>query len=295
MDEPPAGRNLRVAPVLIAETYDLPEAPGAGTVPAVQDAFRQTRFLLGDDLRCFKQAMLLQIQVQQASYPSKYRTRKLAAITLYWSRAFSAQRDALLLITRGAYSSVPPLVRAAAGLLAAQVQLHRGGMAEFDHWLDNTLLPEISHQALGMDLGRQAVEPGLAADDRLAMVHRAASDLAGPAFGASLLLTASESNQQRVMATFADQAFHVGFAELMLGWLLRLQERQLALILDMPGVFVISDETRQAALSLRDRIDDRLADAGRCRMDEIEIDGKQRYLLVNFRRSATSASRKLML
>ena len=63
-----------------------------------------------------------------------------------------------------------------------------------------------------------------------------------------------ESNNARLAYSFADAAFHVAWAEIELGWLLRLCERQLAVAAHMHDVLNITPETHAAYGDYRPRV-----------------------------------------
>ncbi|MEX2236067.1 MAG: hypothetical protein WEB00_00835 [Dehalococcoidia bacterium] len=288
-------RAIRVAPVLLPDDYRLPGPPAADASPTIQDTYRQTRFLLRADLKLFEQAMNVQLQVLRDSHPARYRTQPLAALAIFWSRAFAAMRDAMALLTSGSYPSVPHLVRSAAECIGVQGQLRESEMDVYEQWLANALQQDREHQALDLNLGRYRAAGILASDAQLGEVYRVASDLSMTPFGGSLLLTAPESNLQRILVAFADQAFHAGFAELEIGWLLRLCERQLHYLLIADDIFNVTAESRAAIDDLRPRIQATLAQPNRCRIETVEAAGERRYLVLNFRRAASGAAKKLIL
>src|SRR5947209_4437179 len=111
----------RVAPVVFPERWDPPGKPDPASAPIV-DAFRQTQFQLGGDLRLLSEGMNLQLQVVKDSYPSHYRTLPLAVMTMYWSRAFLALSDTAVALSRGSYASGPLLIRGACEAIAAENQ-----------------------------------------------------------------------------------------------------------------------------------------------------------------------------
>jgi hypothetical protein len=284
----------RISPIQSPDEYALPGRP-AGADPAALDAYRQTQFLLGTDLDLFAAALNLQLRLVKDAYPSKYRTHALAAIIGLWSRTYIALGDALLLATRGSYPSTLPLTRAACELIAAEEALRGGEMDEHSKWLFQTLQPNETFKAFEFELGRFFSGEVLATDPVLRAVYRPASDLARPNFGATLLLVAPESNQRRLALGFADASFHLGWAELVIGWQLALALRQLRVSVDATGIFPVSDEARSAYDALRSRIEAALARAGRCRIQEIEEGNSRRYLVHNFRRAASGDARKIIL
>jgi hypothetical protein len=293
MAEPPPTPLIRVSSIPFPESYDLPEKPSAGG-PAI-DAFRQTGFVLGKDLGLFREGMGLQLKIVQDSSHSRFRKHPYAAIMGLWSRTFSTLADTCLLITRGSYQSCAPLVRSACEFVAAQQGLHSGEMELFTEWLAGHFVPKEEHKAFEFGLGRYFAGGVLADDAALRAVYRPASELGRPSFGATTLLIGPESNNRRLALAFADSSFHVGWAELTLGWLLSLCERQLAFATHAKGTFAIHDDTHAAYLSFSRRVEQSLTRSDRCRVEEIEEGGYKRYLAHNVRRAAAGAPKRLLL
>ena len=300
MTQPPVPR---VSPIHGPDQYILPtRAEGAAT-----EAYRQTQFMLGDDLALFAEAMSLQLRLVKESYPSQYRTHSLAAIMGLWSRAYVYLSDTLLLVTRGSYPSTLPLFRAACETIAAEEGLRAAEMQEHAHWLDATLVPNETFKAFEFHLGRYFAGGVIAHDEVLGPIYRPSSDLGRPAFGATLLQVAPESNNNRIAIDFAGASFHLGWAELALGWLLALSGRQLRVIVDAsassagpaatmtPAIFAVSGESRAACEDIQRRIDAALARPDRCRLDEVDDHGNRRYLVVNFRRNNGAVPKKVLL
>jgi hypothetical protein len=285
----------RVSAIAFPDAYTLPGKPDASAPVAVQDSYRQTQFVLGGDLRLFAEGMALQLHILNDSSHSRYRTHVYAAVVSTWSRLYASLADTCLLITRASYGSVPVLVRSACELLAAEYQLEREEMGEYVGWLLGHLKPDEDHKALDIGLGHYFAGTTLAADAQLRLVYRASSDLARPNFGATLLLTAPESNNLRLAYTFGDASFHVGWAEIELGWLLRLCERQLAVAVHMHDVLNITPETHEAYTDYARRVEEALGNASRASIDEVESDGFKRWLLLNFRRQPSGAPKKMLL
>lgn len=289
MTEPP---SQRVSAIPAPERYTLPGRPDD---PSRHDAYRQTQFLLGNDLDLFDRGMNLQLALFHDAQPSRYRSHELAAIAALWSRTYLMLQDAMLLVTRGSYVSAVPLIRTAAELMAAQEGLRRGEMNEHHEWLAGALRPNETFKALDFELGGYFAGGVLASDEVLGAVYRASADLARPAFGASLLQVAPESNNQRLAIAFADSAFHLGWAELLLGWLLMLAARQVRLIVDADSIFPISHERRGASTSLQADVDKALGSAERCRIEEVRDGNDRRYLVHEFRRNSSGAPKKIIL
>lgn len=239
--------------------------------------------------------MNLQLALFHDCQPSQYRTHELAAITTLWSRTFLLLQDAMTLLVRGSYVSVIPLVRAATELMAAQEGLRRGEMNEHHAWLASTLRPDETFKAFEVALGGYFAGSVLASDDVLGAIYRPAADFSRPAFGASLLQVAPESNNLRLAITFADGAFHLGWAELLMGWLLGLAARQTRIIIDADAVFPVSPERRADFESLRTDVDRALQSPDRCRIEEVRDGNDRRYLVHDFRRSSGASPKKVLL
>ena len=286
--------SQRVSAIPFPDCYDLPARP-EGAPTAAQDAYRQTTFVLGNDLRLFEEGMNLQLRIVRDASHSAFRKHPYAALMGLWSRTFLALSDACLLATRASYASCAPLARSACEYVAAQHQLHAGEMDQFLEWLAASLTPNKAHKAIEFGMGRYFAGEPLAADARLRGVFRPASELGRPNFGATLVEVGPESNNIRLALTFADTTFHAGWAELVLGWLLALCERQLAVAVHANDVFAIHEDTHRAYIDFARRIDQSLARADRCQIEEIDVESYKRYLVHNFRRQPSGAPKKVLL
>lgn len=291
MTEPPTPIQ-RVSGISLPEDYHLPAKPSDA---AVQDAHRQTTFILGNDLHLFEEAMQLQLRVTRDASHSAFRKHPYAAMMGLWSRTYSALADACMLTLRGSYASVPPLARAACEQIAAQHQLHATDMELFTEWLAAALRPDEKHKAIDVGIGRYFAGETLAADVTLRAVYRPASELGRPNFGATLAEVGPESNNRRLALSFGETAFHLGWAELTLGWLLTLCERQLAVAVHAKDVFAIHEDTHAAYAGIASRVAAALARPDRCSIDEVPDGDYTRYLMHNVRRAAGGAPKKLLL
>ena len=295
MTERPKPRVARIRP---PKAYAPPSRPPESAGEAAQDAYRQTRFLLGNDLDLFAEAMELQLKLVDDANPgtsSQYRTIDLAAISALWSRAYTGLADALLLVTRGSYPSALPLIRSTVELISAEEGLRAGEMDQHHEWLENTLQPDETYKAFEVHLGRYFAGGATASDEVLRAIYLAASDLARPAFGASLLQVGPESSNTRLMISFADPSFHQGWAEITLGWLVALAARQVKVILDAEGIFPISEGRRKAYDGLQKRVDEALSKRERCRVEEIMVGYDRRFLVHNFRRGSGGSPKRILL
>jgi hypothetical protein len=284
----------RVSPLLFPGSWELPERPAAGNAQ-VLDAFRQSEFQLRGDLRLLHDGMNLQLRAVAESYPSRFRTHAAASGLMFWSRQFHYQSGAALLLLRGSYVGVPPLVRSACECQAAAAQSSGDELPEVLAFLSESLHP---HEELkATDVGRGSYHAGgrLAQLESLSAVYRASSELARPHFGATMLEVAPESNLQKLAVTFADQAFHFGWAQIELGWLLRLCVITLEWVGERRTLFGTSDETLQTAAAFAGRCETALAAVDRCRIDPITEAGEQRFLISNWRRQPAGAPRRMLL
>ncbi len=284
----------RVSGIAFPGQYRLPAKPDSADASA--DAYRQTHFVLGGDLALFAEAMELQLRLMRDSSHSRFRTHLYGGIVALWSRAYVYLADMVLLTTRGSYPSTLPLARAACEVVAAEEALRAGEADEHNIWLSKTLKPSEAHKAFEFELGRFFSGTVLAEDAVLRSVYRPASDLGRPNFGATLLQVAPESNNLRLAIAFADTSFHLGWAEIALGWALALAARQLKVIVDGAPIFGVTDETRTAFAGLQRGVDAALGRDDRCYLEEVvESDNTRRYLVHNFRRQPSGAPKKIVL
>ncbi|MBI2765357.1 MAG: hypothetical protein HYX53_05510 [Chloroflexi bacterium] len=285
--------EFRVAPPRVFR-----EATGAARPPATAagsaDAHRQASFVLGGDVDLVLRGLELEGAVAEASSAAKYRTHVLAACMGAWSRSWLARQQALHAVQWGNYASAFPLVRASADYQAAFVALLQTGAAEWIEWLDGggVALAPADH-ALQYRLHPFRSGEVLAAHTDLGAVYRAATDFALPHFGATLLVAGSDSDATRVAMTFGDRDFHLGLAELALGWLELLGAVQVEELLGAAGRFAVADEGGLRAFAGDGRA--ALARDGRCHLEVVERAGESRYLVHNWRRTPGAAQKRVLL
>lgn len=278
----------KIAPFALPERYELPGPPTAAS-PAVQDAHRQTRFLLSSDLALFERAMDLQLTAVAAV--ARRRTPETAALVGFRSRTFSYLSDACVLVTRGAYTSCPPLLRASCDCIAAQRSLLEDGFDEYHEWLASALGTEREHAASYIDLGRYRAGSALAQDERLGSAYRLLTDLAMPHFGSTLFQAGPGSSQQRLLLSIGDNAFHLGWAELTTGWLMLLAGCQVETSLGV-GEPKKNGQLEDDAARLGKEIEEALASPSRCRAEELP-DGRR--LIHNFKRAPSGTPKRVLL
>ncbi len=269
------------------ERYHLPGRP-TGAAPAVQDAHRQTEFLLGEELTPFERAMNLQLQIVAAN--AKNRTPQAGALLAFWARVFAYLADACSLVSLGSYVSCPPLLRAACDCVAAQRSLLAGGFDEYEQWLGSGFGQDRERQALSIELGRFRAGSLLAKDEGLGPLYRLLTDLSMPHFGATVVQTAPDSSVQRLGLVFADGAFHLGWAELIAGGLLTLAAAQLETAAGS-GVLPVPEALAGEWQQLKPQLQAAAANPRRCRAEA----AGDRFLFHNFRRAATGQPRRLLL
>lgn len=285
----------RVAPVIVAERWQRPGRPPEEALPAVQDAYRQTGFQLGGDLRLVDEGMNQYLNVVRDSSGSATRSHPLAAALLHGSRAFLALADAVTATVYASYSSVPSLVRQACEGIAASHQAHTEEQQTYQDWLAGALTPNDTWKATEVTLGAFFAGSTLAAEPDLGSVYRAASEFARPHFGVALTLVAPESNGQRVAVTFGDRAFHYGWAQIQLGWTLQLLAAQFRLAQTPGAPYVINEERVASSAAWAEQVQRLLSQPDRCRIEGEADDGGRRWLISGFRRQAGGAPRRLLL
>ena len=281
----------RIAPFTYPKEYVLPARPSAAS-QAVADAHRQTGFLLAEDLDLFERGMNLELRIVVDSRAAQYRTPALASLLSLWSRSFSCRADVCLLATRGSYVSGFPLLRAAADCIGAQSALAGDDRQEFIDWLATAFGQDREHAAVEIELGRYRSGAMLAADERLGKAYRAATELTMTHFGPTLLQTAPEADQEKVPIAFGEGGFHLGWAQLIFGWLLTLTEAQLEAAVGARDVFAVSGDVEAEVRRFSEAVEGTLAREDRCRLEEVD---SFRFLISNFRRLAGAAPRRVLL
>ncbi|HSP56410.1 MAG TPA: hypothetical protein VLS25_12580 [Dehalococcoidia bacterium] len=278
--------RLKVALTALPDRYIPPSKPSTAS-PAVQDAYRQTQFLMSEPLLLFERSMNLQLAIVAGN--KKARTAPAAALLSFWSRTYSFLGDACTLLSRGSYSSCAPLLRSALDCLAVERGLIRDGFDEYEEWLTAAIYQVKERSALAFELGRYRAGSVLAADERLGPLYRLLTDLSMPHFGSTAFQTGSDSNLQKLSLSFGDSAFHLGWAELVIGWLLELSQAQVVTAVES-GLFNVSAEAH-AGIENFGRDYQLFRNGGRrCYVEE--MDG--RFLFHNFRRKPGGVPKRIM-
>lgn len=284
---------MRVSPPRIFPHATRAAKPPMGADGSA-DAYRQLGFVLGDDVELVLQGLNREGVVAEASSAAKYRNQAMASALALWSRSWLSRLQALHAIEWGNYVASLPLIRAAADYQAAALYLLRSQAAEWEEWLDaGGIALGAEEHATEYRLHAFRAAEVLAAHDVLGPVYRAATDLSLSHFGATLMLTGSDSTPDRVLMTFGDRDFHVGLAELGLGWLLQLGVAQMEALVEFRGVFCADDTAGLEAWCAAARA--RVTDPARCSIEQIERGGERRYLVRNWRRTPGAAAKRLLL
>lgn len=288
-----SGGGYRVSPprvTPVATRAAKPPAEAAGSA----DAYRQTTFVLGAEVDAILDGLNLEGAIAEASSGSKYRTQRLVAALGLWSRGWLSRLEALHALEWGNYAAAIALVRAAADYQASALYVLRTDAAEWNEWLEAggiALAPDQHATEFRLHAFRAAEV--LAAHEILGPVYRTTMDLSLSHFGSTLLVAGNESAPDRVLMTFGDRDFHVGLAELNLGWLAQLGIAQVDALTEFEGVFAIPERARiETWRSGATRI---VEGRDRCRVEAIERDGEKRYLVHNWRREPRSAAKRLLL
>jgi hypothetical protein len=219
----------RIFPVATGAAKPPLTAPGA-------DAYRQTTFVLGPEVEAVLHALNLEGSAAEAASGAKFRNQRTASALLMWSRSWLCRLQALHAVQWGNYAAAIPLVRSAADHLAAQLALLGADASEWQSWVDDDGIANApADHAMEYRLHAFRSAETLARVPVLGAVYRAATDLSLPHFGAALLVAGSDSTPERVLATFGDRDFHLGLAEMVLGWLHMLAAEHLRAVLTSDG------------------------------------------------------------
>ncbi|MGD9933758.1 MAG: hypothetical protein AB7T37_08550 [Dehalococcoidia bacterium] len=283
---------MRVSPPRITPSVHGAARPPAGSPAA--DAYRQATFVLDSEVALVLKGLELEGAAAEASAGAKFRNQLVAAALSAWSRSWLCRTQALQSLQWGNYAAAIPLVRSACDFAAAKVSLLGADAAEWQQWLDDGGIgPAHELHATEFRLHPYRSAEALARYPALGSVYRQSSDLALPHFGATLLTVASESTADRVLVTFGDRDFHLGLAEMLLGWLLALGDFHLdaldaedSPLAALPGAG--SDQFHTATVAA-------LASGTRCRMQELEVQGSNRWLVSGWRRRPGDAAHRILL
>ena len=291
--ERPAPRQ-RISPISVPVDPPSLAPPSDGEPQAARDAFRETSFTLAGDVRWLLEALELQYAVMQRSGQSRLRNRRFASALLFWSRVYRSGVDLLWLTSRASYGSAPALLRSAFEALGAEQAVVGEEQVEFEDWLRGAWQTNAEHHATEIGMGQYMAGQQIAMSPETGEAYRAVSELARPHFGASALFSAAESHDKRLAVNWADQHFHFGWAQLLLGWQMVLQDRQCRFAIGS-GLFEVESGDRAAYQQLHRRGQALLEATARCRARWVVDGGRQRLIIENFRRQPSGAPKRLLL
>ena len=292
--DPPPPPRQRISPTTFpAETPTLVK-PRDDEPQVRRDAFRETSFALPLDLRWLRDAFTLQRKIVEQSYGSSFRNRRYASALLFWSRVYSGGIETRALTARASYSAALPLMRATMEWLGAEQAVVGDEQIEFEDWLRDAWSNNAEHHATEIGMGQYMAGQQIAMAPETADAYRAVSELSRPHFGASALLTADGSHDKRFLVNWADEAFHLGWAQLLLGWQIVIQDRQCRFAVGS-GLFGVESEDRQGYQRLHRQSQTILDASQRCQAKWIIVEGRQRLLIDNYRRQPSGAPKRILL
>lgn len=284
---------MRVSPPKV-----FPVATGASRPPAdaagSADAFRQTGFVLSDEVDAIVRGLNLEGEAAQRAAEPKRRTQAMVSAMGLWSRSWLTRLEALHALQWGNYAAAVTLVRAAADYQASMLYLLRTGAAEWDEWLaSGGIAIAAEEHATEFRLHAFRAAEVLAAHEVLGRVYRMSTDLSLSHFGSTMLLAGSGSAPHHVEMTFGDRDFHFGLAQIQAGWLLELGSAQMEALAEHADVF--GADGASARLDWSAAADRFVLSPERCRVEAFEKEGERRYLVSNWRREPRSAPKRLLL
>ena len=278
---------------VLKEQWKLPGKP-ADLSTAAADSWRQTNFNFAEEIKLIENGLNLEARFSASAYTLSARNMDMAGFATLWSRSFLTCSDITTLIRRGGYQSAMPLIRQAVELIGAQWGL----TSEIDtwrRWTHEAFTQESDSRAIEQKVGHYFSGESIASDPNLRIIYKAASDFGRPNFGPSALFVANGANRVRYPLIFADQAFHIGWAELIFSWLMMLNRKQLHLSMRIPNFFPIDAKNKHQIIEHIQLIEEYLSDDQKCRIEEYEDKaGRPRHLMINFRRQLSDQRARLL-
>ena len=278
---------------ILKEQWKLPGKP-ADLSTAAADSWRQTNFNFAEEIKLIENGLNLEARFSASAYTLSARNMDMAGFATLWSRSFLTCSDITTLIRRGGYQSAMPLIRQAVELIGAQWGL----TSEIDtwrRWTHEAFNQESDSRAIEQKVGHYFSGESIASDPNLRIIYKAASDFGRPNFGPSALFVANGANRVRYPLIFADQAFHIGWAELIFSWLMMLNRKQLHLSMRIPNFFPIDAKNKHQIIEHIQLIEEYLSDDQKCRIEEYEDKaGRPRHLMINFRRQLSDQRARLL-
>ena len=293
-DPPPGPPRQRISPITFPSATPTLAKPRDDEPQVRRDAFRETSFALPLDLRWLSDAFNLQHKIVEQSYGSSFRNRRYASALIFWSRVYSGGIEARALTARASYSAALALMRAMMEWLGAEQAVVGDEQIEFEDWLRDAWSNNQEHHATEIGMGQYMAGQQIAMAPETADAYRAVSELSRPHFGASALLSADGSHDKRFLVNWSDEAFHLGWTQLLIGWQIVIQDRQCRFAVGS-GLFGVEPEDRQEYQRLHRQTQTLLEDIRRCKASWIIDAGRQRLLIDNYRRQPSGAPKRLLL
>ncbi len=282
---------MRISPPNVSPEPTPATRPPQGSAEA--DAYRETSFVLGAEVETVLRGLRLEGAAAAASAGAKFRKPRTAAVLALWSRSWLLRLEALHAVQWGRYAAAPPLVRAALDAIAAAAAARDGG--EWEEWIGRAVTLRPDAHGYEVPLGPFRSAETLASDPELGTLYQECTLFTMPHFGSTLLLVAEQSNPERFAVSFGDRAFHLGLAELALGWLLRAGLRLLELIDEWSSAGILGPVDEAEAAVFRSEAEAALRRGERCRLERATVSGEERTIVVNWRRQPGSAPRRFVL
>ncbi|MCY4617930.1 MAG: hypothetical protein OXD50_05160 [Chloroflexi bacterium] len=290
----PGPPRQRISPITFPSETPVLAKPRDDEPQVRRDAFRETSFALPLDLRWLNDAFTLQRKIVEQSYGSSFRNRRYASALIFWSRVYSAGLEARTLTARASYSAALPLLRAMMEWLGAEQAVVGDEQVEFEDWLRDAWSNNQEHHVTEIGMGQYMAGQQIAMAPETADAYRAVSELSRSHFGASALLSADGSHDKRFLVNWSDEAFHLGWAQLLIGWQIVIQDRQCRFAVGS-GLFGVESEDRQEYQRLHRQTQSLLEDNRRCKATWIIDNGRQRLLIDNYRRQPSGAPKRILL
>ncbi len=284
---------MRVSPPRVFPDVSRAPRPAAGSPGS--DAHRQTGFVLGAEIEAILEGLRCEAQIAEHLSAAKFRKMEIAGFFVFFSRSWLSRVEALHAAEGGNYVSSFPLLRAAADYAAAATSMLGSGGEEWTNWATAGGIgraPEEHATEFALHPFRSAEE--LARNPNLGGLYRAATVLTLPHFGATALIAANASGEERFAATFGDRDFHLGLAELALGLLAGLGREHLQLTIGAGQRLALGDLELRAS-ELVAGLSGIVSRPDRCRLDFVEIEGRERASVERFRRAPGGAAARFIL
>ena len=293
-DLPIAHSPQRVSGMKVPDELPLPTEPSID-IDTSKDAWRQTGFLMKKEWDLMQTGLNLSTALVKTGYAPSARSMIMASYASMWSRSLLTLSDTAGLVRVGSYQTAMPLIRQSIELAAA----HKGLIEEIDEWKRWTHEAFASHpetKSIEIGIGGYFAGSVIAEDPIMKIIYRASSDFARSNFGPTSLFVANEATHEKYPLHFADRSFHLGWTQLLFGWILNISGLLLETGLSQTHEFPADDALRTSIIQYLDQSKKVASDESQCRLEEwTDTDNRKRYIISNFRRQSTDAAVKLLI